>query len=323
MKPIYPYAFLGALFAVGALNAATTTPVGYVTKALPANSYSFIGITLHNSVVSSGVLTGESASSVTADADFGSLLTSGNVYILELEDGTIQEITSWTGGTLNTPEDISGKVSPNTTSYKLRKAATISDIFGATNSAGITEDDDGDYTTGNDLIFVPQAGGAVKTVYYYNDGDTAGWFDADGNDAGDLALVYADGFYLRRVAGDPVNLVISGEVKTAPTSGVLASSWNYLSSVAPVGLTVGSSGLENFVTPDAEGNYLAVDNIYIPQPGGTFKIVYYFNDGDTVGWFDADGNEADDVALEGDFLILNRGAAKPYTLSVPAAYATL
>lgn len=325
MKPLR-YTLIALAAACGFASAQTTaytTPVGYVTEPLAPNAFTFLGLTLHQSTASAGVITAAGANYVdVGTTDWTAILTAGATYILELPNGTIQEITAWNNaGRLTTPENISGQVTPGTTQFKLRKAATISDVFGAENSAGLTPDSDGDYVSGNDLIYVP-TGGGIAIVYYYDDGETTGWFDADGNEAANLPLVYADGFYVRRVAGSAVNLVVTGEVKTVPTSGVLAPGWNYLSSVAPVGLTVGTSGLQNFITPDTEGDYLKVDNLYVTD-AGTVKIIYYYNDGETAGWFDADGNEAQDVPLEGDFLLLNRGVTKPYTVSVPGFYSTL
>ena len=330
MKPIIPFALLGALFAVGAANAqSSTTPVGYTTTALGPNKFTFVGLTVQNPVVSAGTLDAESANSVTdTGVDFVALLgapgAASGTYVLELADGTIQEVTNWTdAGVLTTPDDITGKVTPTTTTYTLRKAATISDVFGANNSAGLTPDADGEYTTGNDIVYVIGAGGAATAVYYYDDGDVAGWFDALGNDAANKPIVYADGFYVKRGAGISIDLVTTGEVKTTPTSGALTAGWNYVSSVAPVGLTLATSGLQNFLSTDSTGEYTTVDNVYLPQPNGSFKIAYYYDDGDLAGWFDSTGGDANALPLEGAFLILNRGVTKPYTLSVPASYSSL
>lgn len=328
MKKYLPYSLILAAAATGLAHGAATaytTPVGYVSKALVPNGFSFVGLTVHNPVISSGVIDAKSANSITdTGMNFTTLLTAGMTYVLELDNGIIQEVTTWnSSGVLNLPEDITASVTNGTTTYKLRKASTISDIFGATNSAGLAPDTDGDFLTLNDLIFVIGAGGAAKAVYYYNDGSTTGWFDADGNDGANIPIVYSDGFYVKRGAGTSINLVTSGEVKTKPTKNVLIPGFNFLSSVSPTGLTLGTSGLQNFISPDTIGDYQTVDNVYLPQPNGSFKIAYYFNDGSTTGWFDADGNDATNLALQGDFLILNRGIAKSYTISVPTSYSSL
>jgi hypothetical protein len=331
MKPIIPFALLGALLAVGTAQAASTTPVGYTTTPLTVGQFSFVGLTVQHPTLSAGVLTAESANSVTAGTtDFVALLGAPGsaTYILELPDGTIQEVTTWTNtGVLTTPDDVTAAVTPNTTTYKLRKAATISDIFGATNSAGLKPDTDGDFLNNADLVTVLGAGGAQTTIYYYNDGSDQGWYTAGGADAANIPVVYADGFYVKRQAGGgPLNLVVTGEVKTVATKGVLINGYNFISSVAPAGLTLGTSGLQNFISPDTEGDYTGptVDNVLLPQPNGSFVTAYYYNDGSPdAGWFTATGGDAANLPLEGTFLILNKGASKPYTLSVPNSYNSL
>jgi hypothetical protein len=136
------YAFLAAALACGVANAQTayTTPVGYVSIPMAPGQFTFGGLTLQSATVAAGVLSSSSASSVTASGsiDFTALLTPGSVYILELPDGTIQEVTSWSGATLNTPEDISGVVTAGVTTFKLRQWATVAPVFGLSNSAGLT-----------------------------------------------------------------------------------------------------------------------------------------------------------------------------------------
>ena len=336
MKTYIPYSLLLAAAASGLAfgQTAYTTPVGYTTSALASGQFSFVGLTVHTPTKFAGVISAESSNSVTVGGtDFVALLGTPNpsalyplTYVLELPNGTIQEITNWTNtGVLTTPENITAQVVPGTTTFKLRKAATISDIFGATNSAGLKPDTNGNFDANADVITVIGAGGVPTKVYYFNDGaGTQGWFDANNNEAQNLPLVYADGFYVKRQVGSLINLVVSGEVKTVPTSGSLINGFNFLSPVAPVGLTLDSSNLKNFVSASGDGNIEAVDNVLLPQANGSFITAYYFNDGaGTVGWFQTNNDPAGQLALEGGFLVLNRGLLKPYTLSVPTYYSSL
>jgi hypothetical protein len=74
---------------------------------------------------------------------------------------------------------------------------------------------------------------------------------------------------------------------------------------------------------DPDGSYESVDNIYIPNADGSFDVVYYFDGEEGDGWYTSAGDAADSLALEGSFLVLNRGAAKPYTINVPSSYSSL
>ena len=328
MKPKSIQSILAAaLLAPGALFAqttATTTPVGYVTQTIAPDTFTYLGLTVHAPQASAGVISAASSDSVTvAGVDFNALLTTGSTYILELENGTIQEISSWnSSGVLSTPQDISAQVTAGVTKYKLRKAQTVSDVFGAANSFDLTGTD-AEFDTA-DQIYVPTSSG-TSIVYYFDDGSPdTGWYTSEGDPAGDLPIVYSDGFYVKRVAGAPVSLVTSGEVKTKPTSGVVIPGWNILSSVAPVGLTLDGSGLQNFISTSDDGDFLTVDNVYIPT-GASSTIVYYFDDGSPdTGWYTSDGDPAGDLTLEGAFLIFSRSVSNsPYTLSVPTNYSGL
>jgi hypothetical protein len=326
MKPFIPYSLLAAAALCGVAfgQTATTTPVGYVTIPLQANQFNLVGLTLHNPVVAAGVLDAESATSVTDnEVNFGTSLEAGSTYILELANGTVQEVTSWAGSVLTTPNDITGQVTPGTTTYKLRKAATVADVFGANNSAGLTASADG-VLDGVDKVLILNAGGTFDTVFYFNDGaGIQGWFDDSFEDASNKAIVYPDAFFVQK-AGTASSLVVSGEVKTVPTGGALMAGWNYVGGLAPVGLTVGTTGLESFFAPSADGTIDSADLLLLQNPDGTYKTTFYFNDGaGTVGWFDDAFESVSSDALGTAVLIFSRSGPKAFTVSVPASYSTL
>jgi hypothetical protein len=331
MKTKLTYSLLAAAAACGMAQGqgqttAYTTPVGYTTQTLDANKYNLVAITLHNSAVFGGVITGANSTSVSfTGVDFTTLLAAGTVYILELPNGVTQEISTWTATSLTTPENISSSVVAGTTTCKIRKASTVSDIFGATNSLGLASDGDEDLSN-NDVLLVPNVNNAFDTVYYFDNGETTGWFDDQGNEANNKVLNYGDGFFVQRIAGgQSINLVISGEVKKTPTSSVLVSGFNFVGSVSPVGLTLSNSGLQNFLniaTNEAEATTTA-DFVLQQQSNGTYRTAYYFNDGETVGWFDDQGETADNLILDTGCLIQNKGASKSVTLSVPSSYSSL
>ncbi len=327
MKTYIPYSLILAAAASGmAFGAETayTTPVGYVTQALPANQFTLAGLTVQQPTKAAGIIDAESASpkSVTDnEVNFTTLLTAGATYILELPNGTIQEITAWSGSVLTTPDDITAFVVPGTTTYKLRKASTVSDVFGATNTvAALTSGTDANLC---DKLLIPNANNGFDTVFYYNDGaGTEGWLDGDSNLAADKPMPYVDGFYVQRVAGTAKSMVISGEVKTKATSGVLVAGYNYLNSVAPAGLTLDGSNLKAFVSQGTDAS--TVDNVLLPTALGGYTTCFYYNDGaGAEGWLDGDSNLAGGFLLEDGFLIFNRGSVKPYTLSVPSTYSSL
>ena len=119
-----------------------------------------------------------------------------------------------------------------------------------------------------------------------------------------------------RLAGAAINVVLTGEVKTKPTAGLLANGFNYLCAVAPAGLTLATSGLQNFITPTPDGNAATSDSVQLPVADG-YRVCMYI---DGVGWYDEGGLPVDTEVLDAGFLIQNREGSRPYTVSVPASY---
>ncbi|MEJ6701512.1 MAG: hypothetical protein QNL01_11165, partial [Akkermansiaceae bacterium] len=137
-----------------AQSTAYTMPSGFVTHTLKAGQFNLIGLTLHSPITVSGAFETVSGTTLTdTSVDFTTALTAGKTYILEITEntvdpslvGTIQEITSWTATMLTTPQDLDADGLAGETAvgandgakYQLRAATTISDVFGATNTAGL------------------------------------------------------------------------------------------------------------------------------------------------------------------------------------------
>lgn len=329
MKTSITYSLLAAAVACGmAQGAATayTTPVGYVTQSLAANQFNLVALTVNQPTIAAGILDTVTASpnSVSdTQINFTTTLAAGATYVLELNDGTVQEITAWSGSVLTTPDNITAKVTPGTTAYKLRKASTVSDVFGATNSAGLTPSADGSLG-GVDQILILNSAGSFDTVFYFNDGaGTQGWFDAGFADATNKPIVYPDAFFVQKAASAS-SLVVSGEVKIKPTSGILNNGYNYVGGASPAGLTVQGTGLQAFLTPSTDGDLANADLLLLQKPDGTYTTCFYFNDGaGTQGWFDDGFADASALPVNTGVLILNKGAAKPFTMSVPASFSSL
>jgi len=307
-----------ALLAPGALFAQTTaktTPVGYVTtENLAQDQYNLVGVTVHNPTVAAGILSAESGTAVTATGvDFTALLTTGKTYILELPDGTIQEITSWTATALNTAQDITSRVVPGVTKYVLRPAATVASLFGAANEVGLQGTPDGDPATA-DQVFIPDGAG-FKVVFY--DESTPGWVDTLFNDASAIPIVYTDGIVIQR-KGPSKTIVFSGEVKLTPTDLVTENTFTYLSTVYPAGSTLGNSNLEASVAHTPDGDPGTADQVFISNGTGGYDVCFY--DDSTPGWVDTLFNDQTNKSLSSGIIIQRRGATA-YTANItPASY---
>jgi uncharacterized protein (TIGR02597 family) len=319
MKSIYSYALLGALFAVGALNAATTTttPVGYTTSTLAAGKYNLVGLTLNKSAEITGTLAATQATS-------GSLVATGANYAVEITSAgaTSGHVFEVPGSSFNDTTDTIAVGLADTTAYasatyKIRKLSTIADVFGTANSAGLQA---GASTTLADVLFIPTATGFDQ--YFYSNGGFfgTGWRKAGASsaDQASVPLSYLDGFYVFRRAATPLTLTVTGEVKTTDTSLPLSTGYNYVSSVYPVGLTLGNSGLSTSLTQGASTT--VADVVYVPTAAGGFDQYFYSNGGFFgTGWRKAGAASADQatVALPSGYLVQRRGAATNAKVTQP------
>ena len=303
---------------------AYTTPVGYTTASLPANQATLVGLTVHSPTKVAGVLDAVTATDVTDDdVDFVALLgasgASSPTYILELPDGTIQEITSWTTNVLTTQQSLVPFVTPETTTYKLRKAATIADVFGANNSAGLKSSPTGNVGTYDEVLVLNAAGTAFISCFYYDDGSFTSWYDTSFNDVTNLPLIYADAIYVRRLAGDPVSLVVSGEVKTTPTNLTVLPGNTFASAINPAGTTLGNSGLKDFLVPDDGTVPADFDKVLVQQPNGAYITYNYYNDGSFESWYDASFNDATNVPITSGIVIQSQTATpKSAVINAPS-----
>lgn len=329
MKPFIPYSLIAAFAACGLASAqtATTTPVGYETLELAAGT-NYIGLRLHEETLLAGTVDSIDVDTLTdAAVDFDSVLVGGanTFYILEIDNGSgaIQELTGLSGNNteLTLTEDITGLVSPGD-SYRIRKAATLESVFGASNEAGLAPGFFG--TAGADLVSVPNGLGGFDDYYYDEDQTTWAKSDASPVAPSEIPLIYADGIVMTMTA--PLDLVVTGEVKTTSVLHFAASGTNYLSSVFPAGATLESAfGAPTTIATLDAGFFgtAGADLFLIPDGAGGFDTYYY--DEDQTSWASEDATpvDASTVDLPSGFVFVNEGGDLNLLNSAPAGYENL
>lgn len=279
MKRNIPLALAGAL-TIATSPGAVTDPVGYTTETLLAGQFNLVGLSVHESVLASGTLTGVAATSVTdTNADFTTSLVGANVFILEITSGAsagvIQEITAFTATELTTVVDLGAVGVQAGDTYEVRPAATIGTVFGADNEAGLLA---GTATTA-DVVWVPDGSGGFSQ--YYRQAaqppfvPTEQWAQVgQSGSAADAPIIYADAIFVQRRGATDLEVVIAGEVKlistVVPLSG--GGSFNYVGTGFPVGSTLDNSGLEAYVTA---GSATTADVVWVPNGSGGYNQFYY------------------------------------------------
>ncbi len=323
MKPFLPYSLLAAAAFCGAAlgQTATTTPVGYTTQNLVANQFNLVGLNLHNSQLASGTISAVGASSVTVEGvDFDSLLTDGRTYVLEIHEGpqagTVHEILTWNGDQLDTQEDLGTAGVEAGQSYSLRLAPTLEEIFGTGSDSVLTRALNANTA---DIVWLPDGTGGYDRYFIHSTGQVR--IAGTTTPAPDVPVIYADGLIVQK-RNAAAELVVSGEVKTSGTTNLAVPGFNILSTVAPVGLTLFTSGIAGDIAQALNPN--TADIVWVQQPDATYKKYFRHSSG---SWRDVDAPTvalAEDVPLPSAVIIQRKGASPTaVSLDVPESYANL
>ncbi|MGI8602196.1 MAG: hypothetical protein ACR2OZ_04265 [Verrucomicrobiales bacterium] len=310
-------ALLAATLTPSFAQTATTKPVGYRTETL-ANGFNLLAADLAEKIEAAGTLDAGTAgaTAVDNDVDFTSLGTAD--LLLKITNGADAGVlyqANQSGQHSLTVANPSGALVVGAT-YELRKSHTVSSLFGATNSAGLTAG--GDETTA-DSIYVPSGPGAFDIIFY-SDGSgfiPVGWHDVNGLDQANREIPYTTAFFIRNT-GASQDVVFVGHVITTSTKVTVTQNFNYVSRVLPVGMTLDVSNLKDDLAQG--GDETTADNVYIPTGPGAYRICFY-SDGTgflPVGWHDVNGALAGTQVLTSGFLIRRISAtAQSVDLIIP------
>ncbi|MEM1084262.1 MAG: TIGR02597 family protein [Verrucomicrobiota bacterium] len=252
MKPIIPFALLGALFAVGSASANNTDPVGYLTLGnttalpdLPNNTDILVSVSLVQPTEFSGEVDSVASQVITVSGTPGWAddqwlpvdPATDDPYVITSDSGVLGLIVDNDGNTVTIDGafDISSLAA--TDGLVIRKATTLQNFFaGNTVPSGLEVQLQSGSGVGTNLAF---------DVIYTNFGT---WFDA-GFGAADTAVLYpGEAFIIRNTTGsDMGSLVVTGEVQLQNSSALLAGGAGQQDTpfgyTSPVGETLADAGL--------------------------------------------------------------------------------
>lgn len=307
MKPIIPFALLGALLAVGAADAAATDPVGYITLGDPtgpsikANTDVSASIPLLRAPLFAGTVASVSGSEITitgaaftASPAAGSFApSSGKPYLIQIGNGgsnakagLIALITSNTATAVTVSvqagDSLAGIVSGDP--ITIRESWTVANLF-----------ESNPVPAGTQVLgfsgAVPGINLAADLIYEF---DGTGWVDTNSfSSADNVAIFPNESFVIRNASASPItSLVITGEVNTSnsrtvlPASGVTQDiAFSFFGSVGEV---IGTSGLGAIST--AGDQILLSDNSLAGQNKAASTIIEF----DGSAWIDT--NSFEDVS---------------------------
>lgn len=324
MKQLITFSAIAAIAATGSVSAQTpaySKPSGYVTQTL-VEGFNPIGFTLQLPATTTGTLTTVGTTSVSdSTKNFTTLLTSGSLYTLEVTSGAVtvnglvSEVAQWTGSELTTADNLSAAGVLQGSSYLLRKAATLEEIFGTTNSVLSKSN-----AIGNaDVVWVPNGLGGYVRYHQRADGS---WRNAETGvfPVNSTPLVYLDGVFVQKRTATPVDLVLVGSVKTSPTISSLSSGFNFFATIYPVGSTLQNLGLDDdLAKSNAIGN---ADVVWVPNGAAGYTRYHMRADG---VWRNAETGvfPAPTVPITSAVFIQRRGAPTALGLTPPSSYSGL
>ena len=300
---------------------AYTTPVGYVTLTSYAGEFNLHGCQLPLATFAAGVFDNVGSSSLfDPDMDFEELLDAGEKYLLEitsgLSEGEVLQITAFAMNTLIVSKPLPADVN---VMYRVRRIPRLSEIIDPCEPLA-TDSLNPDLA---DLVILPDGNGGfskyfVSTHYDPVDPEQCNqFFNVATGQPEDPHMFYPDGFiYLRRGTTDLLH-VLTGEVKMGSNTRLsVDQTFNYFSSVYPVGLTLGNSGLAASLQA---GTAETADVVWMQDEFGTWRKYFHSNGTAplSAGWREvgapAGQENADqaDVPLASGFAI-HRRAPEPY-----------
>lgn len=287
---------------------------GYTTLNLSVG-FNLVGVSLFDPVIVSGTVDAEAGAVITdTDVDFTASLSDPTAtYLIEIlsgaQSGAVAEIASVDDANNIT---LTGDLGAGTADYQIRKAPTLNDVFG-------TQLEGGGFAP-VDIVWLPDGAGgydqyALKTPENeYR--STSSFFAAP---AKPISIFYPDGLFVQ-VANTAKDVVVTGMVKTTGTVVSANTGFNVTANNAPVGNTLDSSGLANFLDG---GAFAPVDIVWLTDgAGGYNQYAYKTGDGwrTTTGFFGADQGA---TPLTSGLFIQRAGADTAGVLDVPAFYANL
>ncbi len=230
--------------------------------------------------------------------------------------------TAAAGNQLTLEQPLPAEVSDGA-SVKVWRMWRLGDVFGETNSAGLTS---GTSPATSDLILLPN-GTDFDRYFYSSGGDQGvGWRLVGGGtvDQSDVPIFPTEGMAIRALASKTVQVV--GQVKPGATQVRLETGYNYVANLCPVsaggdqpsplGRTLGNSGLAAGLAGAAASSNADLVLFW----NGTGYDQFYHSTGGLAGagWRKVGSGRADQAAAplpDGAFIILRRGNPVAVALS--------
>ena len=297
---------------------AASTPVGFYTETIRPG-FNVVGINLANPVLATGTVTGVNAAVISdTNGNFAALNDANATYFVETSTGTIAEVASVSGTDITLTAAAGLAVGDQ---FSVRAGKTLEEIFGTSLASGPN-------AGAADVVYVP-TGEAGQFDQYFSSSLQGGAFRnataAFVPLSKPVAVLFSDALLVERRGADPVDVVVTGSVKTTPTAVSLPTGFYPVTVAAVAGATLQNSGLASSLT--AGPNAGAADVVYVPgATPGTFTQYFPSSLENPPAFRNATSAFVPltgDVDLGSAVLIERRGASTTATFQLPSFYSSL
>ena len=321
MKTSISYSLIAAAMACGFANAQTTaytTPVGYMSIAVPADTDTPISAPLLRSAAWAGASTAVSGDTVSvAAASFTASQFGAGTNMLQVTSGpligrTFPVLSNATGSVTvdpvgSTTLQAQGFVATNT--FVIRPYWTLNTLFPSGAGVGVSTDP---FSPTTQVLISNNSGSGINRApsslyFYFDDGSgdgSAGWYDTSDLGAGiqnDLTLPPTSVPTIRNSTASPLALTVSGEVQSVAAATLVISDTSANDSFSqlsfPVDTSLNQSNLfGNGAVAASSDPFAPGDQVLVFNPNGTGQnpgssgIYFYYDDGSgdgSAGWYDA------------------------------------
>lgn len=312
--------FLGVIDVSGQTRG-NADPSGFHTLSVGGAGTTYLGLGLTRPVEYQRTASAIGSNTITDDGASWSVNQFAGSYFVEITSvngstsavgvGTTYGIVSNSTNALTLSSNLaSGIAAP--VGYKIRKEWTLSNIFGASNSAGLQ----GGTAETADLVQLWN-GSNLESYYYLA---SRGWRKVGdtSTDAGGTVIPFYRAVLVKRQGSTAVSFALSGTAKTGLSTIPIAAGDNYLGNVCPTNLTLAGSGLYtgDSSTGIAPGDASSADLVMFWN--GTGFDSYYYLTG--KGWRkvgDTSTDASSKVIGEGTGFILRRLNGSSFNWRLP------
>lgn len=246
-----------------------TKPSGYVRHDLQVG-FNLIAVTVHNKPLVSGTIESEAGAVITdPNGAFDTALTDPlATYQIEItsgpQNGAVAEIISSTPTTVTVAG--TGLGAGADTTYVVRAAETLNDLFGTSLDGGSTD-------TGNDTVWIAKPDGSYERYFYSTLGNefrsTGDPFSAPTKP---ISVFYPEAMFVQ-IASSAKTVTFFGDVKVTPTVVAASEGFNLVRVSSPSGQTLAESNLNTFLTSGSTDT--GIDTVWLQDGSGGYVRYFY------------------------------------------------